>query len=182
MADVIIINKIDSASPENVYQLRKNIDSINSDAQIIDAVSSIRVDKIDIIKNKKVLCIEDGPTLTHGEMKIGAAVIAAHKYGASEIVDPRPFAVGKIKRTYERYPEIGKLLPAMGYGNEQIQDLEKTIKDTDCDSVLIGTPVDLTRIIDIEKPATRVYYDLEEIGFPKLAQVLDNFVSNVFAG
>ena len=128
------------------------------------------------LKGKKVLVVEDGPTLTHGEMKIGAGVVAARKYGAATLVDPRPFTVGKLSETFEIYPEIGTLLPAMGYGEQQLKDLEATINNSDCDSVIIGTPIDLNRVIDIKKPNTRVYYDLQEIGEPNLNMVLDEFV------
>jgi predicted GTPase len=177
-ADVVVINKMDTAEPLKVEELRKNIASVNPKAIVIDAASPVSVDDATLIKGKRVLCVEDGPTLTHGEMKIGAAVVAARKYGAAEIVDPRPFTTGRLTQTFEQYPEIGKLLPAMGYGPEQVKDLEKTIKKTDCDSVIIGTPIDLNRVVKIDKPFTRVYYDLEEIGHPKLNEVLDEFVKN----
>ena len=176
MSDVVVINKIDTAEPEKIQKLRENIASVNPNAIIVDGTSPINVDDVELIRGKRVLCIEDGPTLTHGEMKIGAAVVAAQKYGAAEIVDPRPFTVGKLSQTFEIYPNIGKLLPAMGYGKQQIEDLEQTIRNTDCDSVIIGTPIDLNRIIKIDKPSTRVYYDLEEIGFPKLSDVLSDFI------
>ncbi len=175
-SDVIIINKMDTANPEKVKQLRGNIASVNPNAVVIDAESPVRADKPDVIKGKRVLCVEDGPTLTHGEMKIGAAVVAAEKYGAAEIVDPRPFTTGKLTRTFELYPNIGKLLPAMGYGDEQVKDLEVTIRNTKCDSVIIGTPIDLNRVVKIDKPFTRVFYDLEEIGHPNLTDVLADFV------
>ncbi|WP_372949593.1 cyclic 2,3-diphosphoglycerate synthase [Mariniphaga sp.] len=175
-SDVIIINKMDTANPEKVKQLRENIASVNPNAVVIDAESPVRADKPDVIKGKRVLCVEDGPTLTHGEMKIGAAVVAAEKYGAAEIVDPRPFTTGKLTRTFELYPNIGKLLPAMGYGDEQVKDLEETIRNTKCDSVIIGTPIDLNRVVKIDKPFTRVFYDLEEIGHPNLTDVLADFV------
>ncbi|MCD6322267.1 MAG: GTPase, partial [Clostridiales bacterium] len=129
-----------------------------------------------VIKGKKVLVIEDGPTLTHGGMKIGAAMVAAKRFGASELVDPRPFIVGKLKETFETYPNIGVLLPAMGYGEQQVKDLEATIEATECDSVVIGTPIDLNRIIKITKPNTRVYYDLQEIGSPNLSEVIGEFL------
>jgi len=177
-ADVVIINKIDTAEPQKVEELRKNIASVNPKAIVIDAASPVRVDDAALIEGKRVLCVEDGPTLTHGEMKIGAAVVAARKYGAAEIVDPRPFTTGRLTETFKQYPNIGKLLPAMGYGPEQVKDLEKTIKKTECDLVIIGTPIDLNRIVKIDKPFTRVYYDLEEIGHPKLNEVLDEFVKN----
>ena len=177
-ADVVVINKMDTAEPQKVEELRKNIASVNPKAIVVDAASPVRVEDAGLIKGKRVLCVEDGPTLTHGEMKIGAAVVAARKYGAAEIIDPRPYTTGRLTQTFEQYPEIGKLLPAMGYGTEQIKDLEKTIKKTDCDSVIIGTPIDLNRVVKIDKPFTRVYYDLEEIGHPKLNEILDEFVKN----
>jgi predicted GTPase len=125
-----------------------------------------------------VLVVEDGPTLTHGEMKIGAGTVAAQKFGAAELVDPRPFTVGKLSETFEIYPNIGTLLPAMGYGDEQMRDLEATINNTDCDAVVIGTPIDLNRIVKINKPNTRVYYDLQEIGLPDLAGAIDEFIKD----
>jgi len=176
ISDVVVINKMDSAPPEGVQTVRENIEHVNPDAIVIDGASPIRVDHPEVIRGKKVLVVEDGPTLTHGEMKLGAGVIAARKFGASELVDPRPFTVGKLSETFEIYPAIGKLLPAMGYGEEQLKDLEATINNTDCDSVVIGTPIDLNRIIKITKPNTRVYYDLQEIGEPNLKGVLDEFV------
>jgi len=138
--------------------------------------SPLKVDDPSVIKGKKVLVVEDGPTLTHGEMKIGAGTVAALKYGAKELVDPRPYTVGKLSETFEIYPNIGELLPAMGYSAQQLKDLETTINQTDCEAVVIGTPIDLQRIVKIDKPATRVYYDLQEIGQPDLAGILDDFV------
>ncbi|MCU4163156.1 cyclic 2,3-diphosphoglycerate synthase [Carboxylicivirga caseinilyticus] len=178
MADIIIINKIDSASPEDVNQLRSNIEKTNPKAIVIDGASPIRVDDITAIKGKKVLVVEDGPTLTHGEMKLGAGIVAAKKYGAAEIVDPRPFVVGKLAETYKIYPNIGPLLPAMGYGDEQVKDLQATIDAVPCDSVIIGTPIDLNRVVKINKPNTRVHYDLQEIGFPTLKDQLKEFIKN----
>ncbi len=175
-ADVVIINKIDTASPENIDTVRKNIGMINPDAVVIDAASPIHVDDVSLIRGRRVLAVEDGPTLTHGEMKIGAAVVAAQKYGASLLVDPRPYLSGKLKDTFRTYPGIGTLLPAMGYSQEQVRDLETTINRTECDAVIIGTPIDLQRLISINKPVTRVYYDLEEIGYPRLDDVLGDFV------
>lgn len=175
MADVVIINKIDSAGPENVQIVRENITRVNPKALVIDAASPISVDKPELIKGKRVLCVEDGPTLTHGMMKIGAGVVAARKFQAAEIVDPRPFVVGKLAETFKTYPNIGTLLPAMGYGEEQVKDLEQTINRTDCDTVLIATPIDLNRIVKINKPTVKVGYDLQEIGKPDLADVLDDF-------
>jgi predicted GTPase len=176
IADVVIINKIDSASPEAIQVVRESIEKVNPEAIVIDGASPIKVDDPSVIKGKRVLIVEDGPTLTHGEMKIGAGVVAAHKFGAKEFVDPRPYTVGRLTETFRLYPEIGTLLPAMGYGDEQLHDLEKTINNTKCDSVIIATPIDLNRIIKIKKPNTRVYYDLQEIGDPNLSQVLDEFV------
>ncbi|MFH1320039.1 MAG: cyclic 2,3-diphosphoglycerate synthase [Bacteroidota bacterium] len=178
-ADIIVINKIDSASPENVEIVRKNIKKVNPGALVIDAESPIRVDKPEVIKDKRVLVVEDGPTLTHGGMKFGAGIVAAEKFGAKELIDPRPFAVGKIAKTFEIYPNVGTLLPAMGYGDEQMKDLEDTINNSDADSIIIGTPIDLNRIINIEKPNTRVYYDLQEIGSPNLSECLDEFVKKM---
>ena len=175
-SDVVIINKMDSAPPEGIQMVRENILKVNPGAVVIDGASPIRVDDPSVIEGKKVLVVEDGPTLTHGGMKLGAGVIAARKYGAAALVDPRPFTVGKLSETFEIYPEIGTLLPAMGYGAEQLKDLETTINRSDCDSVIIGTPIDLNRLIDIQKPSTRIYYDLQEIGKPDLSDVLDQFV------
>jgi predicted GTPase len=176
IADVVVINKMDSASPENIQIVRESISTVNPGAMVIDGASPIKVDDPSIIRGKKVLVVEDGPTLTHGEMKLGAGTVAAKKFGAAELVDPRPFTVGKLSETFRIYPEIGTLLPAMGYGEQQLKDLEATINATDCDAVVIGTPIDLNRIINIKKPNTRVYYDLQEIGKPDLTDVIDNFV------
>ncbi len=176
MADAVIINKMDTAGPEAVQLVRDNIEKVNPGAIVIDAASPIKVDNPEIIRGKKVLVVEDGPTLTHGEMKLGAGVIAARKFGAAEMVDPRPYLAGKLQETFTIYPNIGSLLPAMGYGEQQLKDLEKTINNTDCDAVIIGTPIDLNRIIKIKKPNTRVYYDLQEIGRPDLNDVLDDFI------
>jgi predicted GTPase len=176
LADVVVINKMDSAAPEDIQIVRESIEKVNPKAVVIDGASPIKVDNPAVIKGKRVLVVEDGPTLTHGEMKIGAGVVAARKFGASALVDPRPYTVGKLTETFRIYPDIGTLLPAMGYGSEQLTDLEKTINKTDCDSVVIATPIDLNRIIKIRKPNTRVYYDLQEIGDPNLSQVLEEFV------
>ena len=182
IADVVIINKIDSASPESIQEVRQNIEKVNPGAIVIDGASPIRVDNPSLIRGKKVLVVEDGPTLTHGEMKLGAGVVAARKFGAASLVDPRPFTVGRLSETFRIYPGIGTLLPAMGYGDEQLKDLEKTINNTDCDSVIIATPIDLSRIIKIKKPNTRVFYDLQEIGEPDLVQVLDEFIKKYNLG
>lgn len=172
LADAVIINKIDSANPEAIAEVRNNIRSINPKAQIIEAASPIFVDKPEVITNKKVLVVEDGPTLTHGEMQYGAGMVAAWNYGAAETVDPRPYTVKSITETYKKYPKIGLLLPAMGYGNQQMKDLETTINKTKCDSVVIGTPINLSRIIKINKPNTRVRYELQEIGAVTVESVL----------
>ena len=177
LADVVIINKMDSAGPEGIQLVRENIRKVNPQAIVIDAASPISVDDPSLIKGKRVLVVEDGPTLTHGQMTIGAGTVAALKFGAAECVDPRPFIVGKIGETFETYPDIGALLPAMGYGEQQTRDLEATINNTDCDAVVIGTPIDLSRVVNINKPNTRVNYDLQEIGYPDLANVLDDFLS-----
>jgi predicted GTPase len=176
LADVVVINKMDSAGPEGIQAVRESIAAVNPGATVVDAASTLDVDDPSVIKGKRVLAIEDGPTLTHGEMKIGAAVVAAQKFGAAGFVDPRPFAVGRLAETFAIYPDIGVLLPAMGYGDQQLKDMETTINRTDCDSVVIGTPIDLGRIIKIKKPHTRVYYNLQEIGRPNLTMVLDEFI------
>jgi predicted GTPase len=172
LADAVIINKIDSASPEDILTVTDNIIDVNPNAKIIEGASPLSVDNPDVIIGKRVLVVEDGPTLTHGEMKFGAGTVAAQKLGASEIVDPRPYIVNSIKETYEKYPNIGVLLPAMGYGDDQMRDLEETINKTDCDSVIVGTPIDLGRILDINKPSTRVTYELQEIGANTLETTL----------
>ena len=178
LADVIVINKMDSASPEGIQIVRENIRKTNPKAIVVDGASPIKVDNPELINGKRCLIVEDGPTLTHGEMKIGAGTIAARKFGATEEVEVRPYLVGKLKETFEIYPNIGRILPAMGYGAQQLKDLEATINKTECDTVIIGTPIDLNRIIKIKKPTTRVYYDLAEIGLPDLKGVLEKFVKD----
>ncbi|RKY90759.1 MAG: GTPase, partial [Ignavibacteriae bacterium] len=172
MADAAIINKIDSADNDDVLDVIENIKLVNPNATIIEAASPVTVDNPNIIKGKRVLVVEDGPTLTHGEMQYGAGTVAAQKLGAKEIVDPRPYTVKSITDTFKKYPDIGVLLPAMGYGKAQMKDLETTINKTKCDSVVIGTPIDLTRYIKINKPYTRVKYDLQEIGAVTVETVL----------
>ena len=172
IADIAIINKISSASKEQIEQVRNNIKKVNPNAIIIEADSPIEVDDPNLIKGKRVLVVEDGPTLTHGEMTIGAGVVAAMQNGAKELVDPRPFAVESIQETYRIYPKIGTLLPAMGYGKKQMKDLEESINRADCDAVVIGTPIDLRRIININKPATRVRYYLKELSKPTIEDIL----------
>ncbi|MEN3045981.1 MAG: cyclic 2,3-diphosphoglycerate synthase [Candidatus Hydrothermales bacterium] len=175
MADVVVINKIDFAPFENVYRLRANIERLNPRSRIVEAVSPIYVENPEIIRGKKVLCIEDGPTLTHGEMDIGAAYVAAKKYGAKEVVSPLPYAVGSIKTTFENYPHTKKVLPAMGYSETQIEELRETIRRTPCDAVIIGTPINLANLFEIDKPWVRVRYELQEIGEPTLEDILKEF-------
>ncbi|MCX7909924.1 MAG: cyclic 2,3-diphosphoglycerate synthase [Ignavibacteria bacterium] len=179
MADVIVINKIDSAYPEDVEYVLENIRLYNPKAKVIFAASAIIAENPEIIQGKRVLAIEDGPTLTHGEMSIGAGVVASRRFGAKELVDPRPFLVGSLVETFEKYPDIGSLLPAMGYGEQQMKDLEATINRTDCDAVVIGTPINLSRFIRINKPYTRVFYELAEIGKPNLKEILTDFLKNL---
>ena len=171
-ADVVVINKIDTANIEDIDIVRQNIACVNPDAIVVDAASPIFVKDPEKIKGKRVLVVEDGPTLTHGEMQYGAGFVAAQKYGAAEIVDPRPFVVGEIADTFKKYPNIGPILPAMGYGKKQIKDLEKTIAKAKVDVVIIATPIDLGRLIKIKKPNVRIDYELQEIGQPTLKTIL----------
>ncbi len=171
-ADVFVINKVDTALPENIISVRENLRALNPNAIIIEAASPLFVEEPDKIRGKRVLVIEDGPTLTHGEMAYGAGWVAARRFGAAEIVDPRPYAVGSIIETYRKYPKTGAILPAMGYGDEMTKDLEKTINNAKVDLVISGTPIDLTRIIKVNKPMQRVRYELQEIGQPTLEDVL----------
>jgi predicted GTPase len=172
MAGVIVINKMDTATPEGIEKVRASIRAVNPRAQVVDAASPIFVDRAAEIRGKRVLVVEDGPTLTHGEMAYGSGTVAAQKNGAGEIVNPRPYATGKIRQTFDLYPSIGALLPALGYGDEQVHDLEDTIRRVPCDLVIVATPVDLTRIIKIDKPMLRVRYELQELGTPNLTDVL----------
>jgi predicted GTPase len=178
-ADVVVINKVDSASGEQVQEVRRNVEAHNPGAVVVEAASPIFAEGWERIRGRRVLVVEDGPTLTHGGMKIGAGIVAARKYGASEIVDPRPYLVGSIAETFRQYPEIGTLLPAMGYGEEQVLDLEATIRRVPCDLVIIGTPIDFRRVVRLEKESVRVTYELEEIGRPKLRDLLERFVRGV---
>ena len=171
-ADVVVINKVDTADPEGVAQVRESIYAVNPAAAVVDAASPIFVDAPESIRGKRVLVIEDGPTLTHGEMTYGAGVVAARRFGAAELVDPRPYAVRSIAATFEKYPNVGPLLPAMGYGDEQVRDLEETINATDCDLVLSATPIDLRRILKVRHPMDRVRYELQVIGRPTLEEIL----------
>lgn len=179
MADVVVINKEETASPDSIEIVRKNIEKWNPNAIVVDASSPIFVEDYSQIKGKKVLVVEDGPTLTHGEMRYGAGFIAAKKFGASQIIDPRPFAVGSIVETYKKYSHLDLILPAMGYGEKQIRELEKTINSSNADLVIIGTPIDLRRVMKIDKPAVRVKYELQEIGKPDLEDVLVNFIGKM---
>jgi len=178
MAHVAVINKVDTARPEGVDSVRETTRRLNPEAMIIEAASPIFVEEPMAVRGQRVLVIEDGPTLTHGGMTYGAGVIAAKKFGAAELVDPRPYAVGSIRDTFSRY-EVGTLLPAMGYGRQQMSELEATVNQTPADLVIIATPIDLRRVIDIRKPAVRVSYELEEIGRPNLADALDVYLPDV---
>jgi predicted GTPase len=174
-ADVVVINKIDTADESDVDTVRNNVRSANPSATIVEAASPIFVEDSGAIQGKRVLVVEDGPTLTHGEMAYGAGVVAARRFGAAEIIDPRPYAVGSILETYEKYPTTGAILPAMGYGQEQVEELEQTINNTPCDLVIVATPIDLRRIVTIDKPSQRVRYEMQEVGRPNLADVLTGF-------
>lgn len=172
MADVIVINKVDTAKPDDVETVKRNAQAVNPDAVIVEAGSPITLADQEPIRNRKALVIEDGPTLTHGGMTYGAGTLAAQRFGASEIVDPRPYAVGSIKTTFKKYPHLGKVLPAMGYGPKQIKELEETINAVPCDVVVSGTPIDLGRVLKVDKPVAHVRYELDEIGHPNLEDVL----------
>lgn len=182
MADAVVLNKIDSARPEDVQAVRDSVARAAPRAVVVEAASPVSVDKPELLRGARVLCVEDGPTLTHGRMKIGAGVVAARKFGAASLVDPRPFAAGLIAETFRLYPGIGELLPAMGYGSAQVRDLEATIARADCDVVAVATPIDLARIVRIDKPTVKVTYDLQEIGKPDLASVLDPFLARIGLG
>jgi len=172
MADVVVINKVDTAEPANVEIVKANIRKVNPDATVVEAASPITVDDSARVKNKRVLVVEDGPTLTHGNMAYGAGTIAAKRLGAKEIVDPRPYAVGSIRDTFTKYTHLSALLPAMGYGDKQIDELEKTINATPCDLVVIGTPIDLRKIVGLNKPAVRARYELQEVSKPDIEEIL----------
>jgi predicted GTPase len=176
MANVVIINKVDTADPQNVKQVKENVKMVNPKAMILDAASPITADKPELIKGKRALVIEDGPTLTHGNMPYGAGTIIAQRLGAKEIVDPKPYAVGSIKETYKKYAHLGTILPAIGYGEKQIAELKETIDRTPCDVVVIGTPIDLRRVMTINKPTVRVNYELQVLGPISLEQVLEEFL------
>jgi predicted GTPase len=172
MADVVIINKVDTADYADILTVRRNIQTVNPKAVILEAASPLFVDHPEVIRGKRVLVVEDGPTLTHGEMNYGAGYVAAQRFGAAELVDPRPFAVNSIAETYAKYSSTGPVLPAMGYGEAQIHDLQQTINNADADLVLVATPIDLRRIIQVNKPIERVRYELQIIGRPTLAEIL----------
>jgi predicted GTPase len=172
LADVFVINKVDTADPEKVLAVRENLHRLNPKAIQVEAASPLFVDDPGAIRGRRVLVVEDGPTLTHGEMAYGAGYVAARRFGAAEIVDPRPFAVKSIAATYAKYPKTGPILPAMGYGDAQMRDLEATINSSDVDLVVVGTPIDLTRVIKLKKPYQRVRYELQELGVPTLTDLL----------
>ena len=172
MADVVVINKVDSATPEELETVRNNVRSVRPEARVVEAESEIKVEDEKLIRGKRVLAVEDGPTVTHGGMKEGAAAVAARRFGAKELVDPKPYAVGSIKTTYEKYTQLGKVLPAMGYGENQIRDLKETIERVDFDTLLIGTPIDLRRVMEIKKPSDRVRYEIREVTKPTLEELL----------
>jgi predicted GTPase len=169
----VVINKEDTASWQDIEAVRQNVLRVNPRARIVDAASPIFVEEPEVVRGRRVLVVEDGPTLTHGEMGYGAGTVAARRFGASELVDPRPYLVGTLRDTFAAYPHLGRVLPAMGYGAQQIRELEETIAAVPADAVVIATPVDLRRLIKIEKPSTRVYYELQEIGRPTLEEILE---------
>jgi predicted GTPase len=179
MADVVVINKVDSAKRVDLETVRKNVRLVRPEARIVEAASEIEVENARLIRGKRVVAIEDGPTVTHGGMKEGVGAIAARRFKAKKLIDPKPYAVGSIKRTYEKYPHLGKVLPAMGYGEKQIRELKETIQAIDCDSLVLGTPIDLRRIMDIPKPAVRVRYEIKETTKPKLEEILRSMVPRV---
>ena len=174
MADVVVLNKVDTAIPEDVEQVEQSVKKLNPKAKVIHAASPLTLEDSEKIRGKRVLVVEDGPTLTHGGMKYGAGIIAAKQHGAAELVDPRPYAVGSIKETLRQYPELEPLIPAMGYGREQMSELEETIDRTPADVVIIGTPIDLRRVISVNKPALRVSYEIEEITKPNLEDIIED--------
>ncbi len=179
MANVVIINKVDTTNPENVEKVKKNIKRVNSKAKVLEAASPVTVDKPELVKGNRVLIIEDGPTLTHGNMPYGAGTVIAKQLGASEMIDPRPYAVGSIKETYNKYKHLGAILPAVGYNEKQIAELKETIDRTPCDAVIIGTPIDLRRVMTIDKPTARVKYELKVLGPVTLEKILEEFLEEV---
>jgi predicted GTPase len=179
LADVIVLNKVETATFEQIERARAIAGDLNPRAVVVEAASPIYVEESARIRGQRALVIEDGPTVTHGEMKYGAGWVAARRFGASEVVDPKPYAVGTLAETYAKYPETGPILPAMGYSDQQVRDLQATINRTPADVVLIATPIDLRRLVQIEKPALRVRYELQEIGEPTLRQLLEGFVARL---
>ena len=179
MADVVVINKVDTASKENVEKVERNVKLVNPEAIIIKAACPLVIDQPELVEGKRVLCVEDGPTVTHGEMPLGAGGFAVKKYKIKEMVDPRPWAIGSIKETFKKYPHLGPVLPAMGYGEKQMKELEETINACDCDVVVLGTPTDLRRYLKLNKPAVRVTYEIEEVSKPTLKEVLEGFMSRL---
>jgi predicted GTPase len=176
-ARVILLTKLDTADVDKINTVRRNIHDFNPQAVVIESAMPVRVDEPAALRSKRVLVVEDGPTITHGGRGFGAGVLVAHKYGASELVDPRPAAVGSIRQTFAKFPHIGNVLPAMGYGQQQVHELEQTIRCVECDLVVLATPVDLRRIIQIRQPTCRVAYELEEIGHPTLREVVRDFLA-----
>ena len=176
-AHVLIINKVDTANPDSIATVKRNIALHNPNAQVIETACTVSVEDPDVIKGKRVLVVEDGPTLTHGEMPYGAGVVAANRFGAAKLVDPRPFAVGSIQKTFEKFPHLGKVLPAMGYSEMQRHELEETIRRTPCDVVLVATPIDLAQAIRLDKPNVRVRYEVEEMGGPAITELLERFTA-----
>ena len=174
IADLVVINKVETATPDQVNEVRENVRDLNERARIMEASSPLSVEDPSVISGKRVLAIEDGPTVTHGEMDLGAGTLAAKKYGAKELIDPKPHAVGSLKETFEDYPHVPELLPAMGYGKKQIKDLQATIDNSSPEAVVIGSPIDLRRLIDFDVPTTRVTYELQELGNPTLEELLNN--------
>lgn len=179
MADIVVINKVDSATPEELQTVRTNVKSVRPEAKIVEAASEIKVEDEALIRGKRVVAVEDGPTVTHGGMKEGAGAVAARRLGAKELIDPKPYAIGSIKNTYEKYPHLGKVLPAMGYGEKQIQELKETIQRIDLDTLLIGTPIDLRKVMEIKKPAVRVRYEIRELTKPTLEELLRTMLLKV---
>jgi predicted GTPase len=175
-ADVVVINKADSASPQNVAVVRNNIHTFNANATVIETASRVAVAEPEAIKGRRVLVVEDGPTVTHGEMPYGAGVVAAREFGAAEMVDPRPYAVGSIRSTFASFPHLTNVLPAMGYSSGQRKELEETINGVPCDLVLVATPIDLAHIIKMKRPYLRVTYEIEELGPPRLAELVERFL------
>jgi predicted GTPase len=182
MADVAVINKVDTADLTATERLRDHIRTANPDAMIVEAASPVTADRPSAVTGRSVLVVEDGPTCTHGEMRFGAGTVLARKFGAREIIDPRPYAVGSIADTFREYPGIGPILPAMGYGDAQVHDLAATIDRVPCDVVVIGTPIDLARLVPIRQPVVRVRYELQEIGRPTLADAAADFLTRVTRG